>query len=71
MIALADAHLTSLEKAYALRVAFAGAIAAAGSTMVSISMAVANPLTGLRAVASAKALKQALERLAAAVQPSS
>ena len=65
---LVDAHLASLQKAYALRAAFAGAIAAAGSTMVSISLAVANPLTVLRALASARALKQALDRLAAAVE---
>ncbi|MGD0629651.1 MAG: hypothetical protein ABR987_09870 [Terracidiphilus sp.] len=67
---LADAHLGALEKAYALRAAFAGAVAAVGSTMVSISQAVANPLTVLRALASAKALKQALDRLAAAVEAS-
>jgi hypothetical protein len=67
---LADAHLASLGKAYALRAAFAGAIAAAGSTMVSISLAVANPLTVLRALAAAKALKQALDRLGAAVEAS-
>jgi hypothetical protein len=36
--------------------------------MVSISLAVANPLTVLRALASARALKQALDRLAAAVE---
>ena len=68
--ALADAHLVSLDKAYALRAAFAGAIAAVGSTLVSISLAVANPLTVLRALASAKALKQALDRLAEAVEAS-
>lgn len=68
--ALANAHLASIEKAYILRAAFAGAIAAAGNTMVSISMAVANPLTVLRALASAKALKQALDRLSAAVDAS-
>ncbi len=68
--ALADAHLDSLERAYKLRVAFAGAIAAAGSTMVSISQAVANPLTVLRALASARTLKHALDRLAAAVEAS-
>jgi hypothetical protein len=67
---LANAHLASLQKAYALRSAFAGAIAAAGSTMVSISQALANPFTVLRALASAKALKQALDRLAAAVAAS-
>jgi hypothetical protein len=67
---LVDTHLVSLEKAYALRAAFAGAIAAAGGTMVSISQAVANPLTVLRALAAARALKQALDRLATAVEAS-
>jgi hypothetical protein len=68
--ALADAHLESLRKTFALRAAFAGAIAAAGSTMVSISLAVTNPLTVFGALASARALKQALDRLAAAVETS-
>ncbi|MGO9338190.1 MAG: hypothetical protein ACLPY1_11850 [Terracidiphilus sp.] len=66
--ALAHAHLASLEKAYALRAAFAGAIAAAGNTLVSISLIVSNPLTVLRAPVSARALKQALDRLAAAIE---
>jgi len=68
--ALADAHHASLGKAYTLRSAFVGAIAAAGSALVSISQAVANPLTVLRALASARALKQALDRLSAAVEAS-
>jgi len=67
---LANTHLDSLQRAYALRAAFAGAIAAAGSTMVSISLAVANPLTVLHALSSARALKQALDRLAVAVEAS-
>jgi hypothetical protein len=66
---LAAAHLDSLQRTYALRIAFAGAIAAVGNTLVGISMAMANPLTALHALASAKALKLALERLAAAVAP--
>jgi hypothetical protein len=65
---LSGAHLDSLQKSYALRAAFAEAIAAVGSTLVSISVAVANPLTVLHALASANALKQALERLAIAVE---
>ena len=64
---IADAHLHSLEKIYALRVATVGAIGAVGGALASISIAVANPLTVLHALASAKALKQALERLVAAV----
>jgi hypothetical protein len=65
---LAGAHLDSLGKTYALRVAFVGAIGAVGGTLASISLAVSNPLTVLHALASAKALKQALERLVAAVE---
>ena len=65
---LAGAHLDSLGKTYALRVAFVGAIGAVGGALASISLAVSNPLTVLHALASAKALKQALERLVAAVE---
>ncbi len=61
-------HLATIEKTYALRTAFATAIAAVGGALVSISMAVANPLTVVQALASARALKKALERLAAAVE---
>jgi hypothetical protein len=39
-----------------------------GGALASISLAVSNPLTVLHALASAKALKQALERLVAAVE---
>jgi hypothetical protein len=66
---LAAAHLDSLQRTYALRIAFAGAIAAVGNTLVGVSMAMANPLTVLHALASAKALKLTLERLAAVVAP--
>jgi hypothetical protein len=65
---LEGAHLESLRRAYALRVAFVGAISAAGSALVSISLAVANPLTVLHALSTAIALKRALERLSAAVE---
>lgn len=65
---LAGAHLDSLGKTYALRVASVGALGAVGGALASISLAVANPLTVLHALASAKALKQALERLVAAVE---
>jgi hypothetical protein len=61
-------HLDAVEKTYALRAAFAAAIAAVGGALVSISMAVTNPLTVLQALGSARALKRALERLAAAVE---
>jgi hypothetical protein len=67
-IVVAGAHLDSLGKTYALRVAFVGAIGAVGGALASISLAVANPLTVLHALASAKALKQALDRLVAAVE---
>lgn len=65
---LAGAHLDALKKAYSLRAAFAATIAAASGALVSISVAVANPLTVLHGLASAKALKQALERLEIAVE---
>jgi len=64
----ADVHMASLQKTYALRAAFVGAIGAVGSALAAISLAVANPLTVLHALASARALKQALERLLAAVE---
>ena len=66
--ALAGAHLESVKRAYALRAAFVGVIAAAGSALVSISAAIANPLTALPALASAAALKQSLQRLVASVE---
>jgi hypothetical protein len=65
---LTGAHLDSLGKTYALRVAFVGAIGAVGGALASISLAVSNPLTVFHALASAKALKQALERLVSAVE---
>lgn len=64
---LARAHLDALQKTYALRIAFARAIASAGGALMSIALAVANPLTALHAFASARALQSALERLAAAI----
>ncbi len=66
--ALAEAHLESLKNAYALRTAFVGVIAATGSAMVSISTAIANPLTVLHASSSAAALKESLQRLVASVE---
>ena len=63
---VANEHIGSLQRAYTFRTAFVAAVAAAGSALVSISVAVANPLTALHALASAAALKQALERLVAA-----
>ena len=65
---VASAHIASLEKTLQLRTAVAGAVLSAGSAIASISMAVANPLTLLSAWSSAKALKLALDRLAAAVE---
>lgn len=65
---VASAHIASLEKTLRLRTAVAGAVLSAGSAIVSISMAVANPLMLLSAWSSAKALKLALDRLAAAVE---
>jgi hypothetical protein len=65
---LAGAHLESLKNAYSLRAAFAGVIAATGSALVSISAAIANPLTMFNALASAAALKQSLQRLVASVE---
>ena len=64
---LVDAHLSSLQNAYLFRAAVAGVIAAVGNALVSISIAVANPLTALQALRSAEALKRAVGRLAAAV----
>ena len=66
--ALAGVHLESLKNAYALRSAFVGVIAAAGSALVSISVAIANPLTVLHALDSAAALKQSLQRLVESVE---
>lgn len=65
---LAGAHLESLKNAYSLRAAFTGVIAATGSALVSISAAIANPLTMFNALASAAALKQSLQRLVASVE---
>jgi len=65
---VAAMHLDSLRKTYALRRAFVATVGAVGSALVSISLSVANPLTVLHALASAKALKQALERMANMVE---
>ena len=65
---LAGVHLGSLKNTYALRSAFVGVIAAAGGALVSISAAIANPLTALQALASATALKQSLQLLVASVE---
>jgi hypothetical protein len=64
---LADAHLESLQGAYAFRASVVRVIAAVGNAVVAISIAVANPLTVWHAVKSAEALKPAVDRLAAAV----
>jgi hypothetical protein len=66
--ALAAAHLERLGSTFALRAAFAGAIAAAGGTLVAISLAVMNPLGVFHALSMARALEKALQRLTAAVE---
>jgi len=66
--ALAAAHLDSLQRTFALRMAFAGAIAAAGGTMVAIAVAISNPLTMLHALYMARALQQSLDSLVTAVE---
>ena len=65
---LVEAHMSTLKRAYAFRAAVVGVIAATGSALASISIAVANPLTALQALRSAQALKLAVERLTAAVK---
>lgn len=65
---LVNAHMSTVKRAYAFRAAAVGVIAAAGSALASISVAVANPLTALHALRSAQALKLAVERLEAAVK---
>lgn len=65
---LVEGHMSTLKRAYAFRAAVVGVIAATGSALASISVAVANPLTALQALRSAQALKLAVERLAAAVK---
>jgi len=65
-VGLIDAHLESIERAYALRAAVTAVVAAVGNAIVAISIAVANPLTLCHATHSAEALKSAVDRLAAA-----
>jgi len=67
-IQLANLHIDSVRKTLAVRRAFVAAIGAVSSALVSISIAVANPLTVFHALASARALKQALEKLANMVE---
>jgi hypothetical protein len=66
--AFADVHIAALDHTYALRQAFAAAIAAAGGTLISISASAASPLTIVQAFARARALKLALERLGGLVE---
>ncbi len=56
-------HVTCIDHAFALRQAFAAALAAAAGTLLSIAAAAANPLTLLQAFFHARALEQALLRL--------
>jgi len=65
---LAQIHLRSLERTFALRSAVAGAIAAAAGTLMTLSASVVNPLTILHTLSMAKALQEALERLSGAVE---
>jgi hypothetical protein len=64
---LVDAHLKSLQEAYAFRTAVTAVVAAVGNAVVAISIAVGSPLTVWHAIKSVEALKSAVERLAAAV----
>ncbi len=64
---LVDAHLKSLQEAYAFRTAATTVVAAVGNAAVAISIAVGNPVTVWHAVKSAEALKVAVERFATAV----
>lgn len=66
--ALAQIHLLSLAHAYALRSAAVRALFAAAGAATAIAATAANPLLLPHAVCTALALKDALERLAAAVQ---
>lgn len=61
-------HLRSLERTLALRSATAGALVAAASTILSLSVSAANPLYLLHALATARSLEEALRRLLTAIE---
>lgn len=65
---MAQIHLSSLERAYGLRSAVAGAFLAAASTLMTLSASVANPLLLLHALSTARSLEEALRRLAGAIE---
>jgi len=65
---LAEIHLGSVQRTYALRSAAAGAFVAAASTLLTLSASVANPLLLLHAYAMARSLEEALRRLASAIE---
>jgi len=65
---VAQIHLQSLERTYALRTAVAGAFVAAASTLMTLSASVANPLLLLHALSTARSLEEALRRLANAIE---
>jgi hypothetical protein len=66
--AIAANHLTSLERTFALRNAVLGALAEAATSLLALSAVAANPLVVLEVISRAKALKAALDRLAAAAR---
>jgi hypothetical protein len=66
--ALAQTHLASLQQTFALRAAVIGALSAAASATLALSLTAANPLYLPRALSTAISLKAALIRLAAIVQ---
>ena len=65
---MAQIHLGSLGRTYALRSAIAGAFVAAASTLMTLSASVANPLLLLHTLSIARSLEEALRRLASAVE---
>jgi hypothetical protein len=65
---LAATQLRSVQRVLALRSAMARAVVAAGSVMLALSASVANPLALPHAVATARSLQEALQRLATAAE---
>jgi hypothetical protein len=65
---MAQIHLGSVERTYALRSAVAGAFVAAASTLMTLSASAANPLLLLHALSTARSLEEALRRLASAIE---
>jgi hypothetical protein len=65
---VAQIHLGSLERTFALRRAVAGAFVATASTMTVLSASIANPLLLLHALSTARSLQEALQRLLSAIE---